>query len=177
MFAKLTEFAAPRHRELAEFLQGCSADASTRTIATTALVLTLWQMAGRHMTSRLPSMLLLNAGDAADPIDVFIGEHATGGGSGPKTQTEGAFAHAPPELARTAMIQVDQNLQPLLDEVVGLAPLHMHHDPDAAGVVFKLRIVEPLLGRKPACHVTAVLHNNSLVSVLSAAPGNSKPAP
>ena len=75
MFAKLTEFAAPRHRELAEFLQGCSADASTRTIATTALVLTLWQMAGRHMTSRLPSMLLVNSSEApTDPIDAFIGD-------------------------------------------------------------------------------------------------------
>ena len=70
MFEKLTELAAPQHRELAEFLQGCSTDASTRTMATTALVLTLWQMAGRHMTLQLPSMLLINASDAADPIEL-----------------------------------------------------------------------------------------------------------
>ena len=107
MFEKLIELAAPQHRVLAEFMRSCGPDTSTRTIATTALVLTLWQMAGRHMTSQLPSMLLLNASDATDPIDAFIGEHATGGGSGPQTHTGGAFAHAPPELAHTAMINAD----------------------------------------------------------------------
>ena len=60
----------PRHRVLAEFMGGCSPDPATRTIATTALVLSLWQVAGWRMTHRPPSLLLLNATESTpDPID------------------------------------------------------------------------------------------------------------
>ena len=85
--------------------------------------------------------------------------------------------------AGAAMVEVDQDLQALLNQVMGLAPLDVRHEPDAAGLVFKLRIIEPLLGREPAGHVTAVLHNNLRVWVLrpahlrhNAVCGRSKPA-
>ena len=65
------EFTTPT--VLAEFIHGCSPDPATRTVATAALVLSLWQLGGRRLTPHVPSMILINSGKAgADPIDEFI---------------------------------------------------------------------------------------------------------
>ena len=46
---------------------------------------------------------------------------------------------------RAAVIEVLQNLQTLLDDRVGLLPLDVRDEADAAGIVLKTRIVEALL--------------------------------
>ena len=51
---------------------------------------------------------------------------------------------------RTAMGEVLEDLQPLLDDRVGLLVLHMRDEADAAGVVLVLRVVEPDLARRGA---------------------------
>ena len=43
------------------------------------------------------------------------------------------------------MCQVDENLQALGDDVVGLYALDVDHEANAAGVVFVSRVVETLL--------------------------------
>src|SRR5450631_4911058 len=56
--------------------------------------------------------------------------------------------------AGAAMIQVDEHGQSLLDDFVGLFALYVDHESDAAGVVFKLWIVEALLfGWSVVCHL------------------------
>ena len=47
--------------------------------------------------------------------------------------------------AGAAMVEVDQDGQRLLDDLVGLFPLDVGDEADAAGIVFELGIVEPLL--------------------------------
>ena len=95
----------PRHRVLAEFMGGCSPDPATRTIATTALVLSLWQVAGWRMTHRPPSMLLLNATESTpDPIDRMADTIASyRGRKGPAEKGVGQLVGATPSQADTAM--------------------------------------------------------------------------
>jgi hypothetical protein len=45
------------------------------------------------------------------------------------------------------MIEIYENRQRLPDDVVRFSPLHVHHKPDAARIVFVLRIVKPLFLR------------------------------
>ena len=45
---------------------------------------------------------------------------------------------------RAAVLQVHEDGERLLDDVVGLPPLDVHHEPEAAGVVLVARIVESL---------------------------------
>ena len=49
--------------------------------------------------------------------------------------------------ARATVIQVQQDLQRLLNDGMGLPPLDVHHEADAAGLVLELRIVKPLFAR------------------------------
>lgn len=49
---------------------------------------------------------------------------------------------------RAAMVEVDENLDALLDDLVGLLALHVHDEADAAGIVLELRVVKSLLGRQ-----------------------------
>ena len=51
--------------------------------------------------------------------------------------------------ARPAMAEVQQHGQGLTHDLVGFAALDVDHKPDAASVVFKLRIVQALLDRQP----------------------------
>src|SRR5262249_769033 len=48
--------------------------------------------------------------------------------------------------AGAAVLQVDEDLHGLADEVARFAPLEVHDEADAAGVVFVLRVVQALLG-------------------------------
>ena len=102
---QLRQLCKPGHRVLAEFIHGCSPDPATRTNATASLVLSLWQLAGRGMTRQLPSMILLNAGEAeTDPIDSFV--HQLVGDDDrnkPEVQTSGVFAYGSVEQATKAM--------------------------------------------------------------------------
>jgi len=95
----------PTPELLADFIHGCSPDPATRTVATTALVLSLWQLQGRAFTPEVPSMLLLHAGESTDdPIDQFIrGLVYNAEENKPRVQTQGAFMGVPIDRAPTAM--------------------------------------------------------------------------
>jgi len=63
----------PAHRVLADLIAGCSPEVAPSTMATAALTLSLWQLRGEKMTEHVPSLILLNAGEAAtDPVDEFV---------------------------------------------------------------------------------------------------------
>ena len=49
--------------------------------------------------------------------------------------------------AGAAVVQVQQHLQGLLDDRVGLPALDVDDEPDAAGLVLELRVVKALFGR------------------------------
>ena len=68
------------------------------------------------------------------------------------------------------MIQVEQDLQPLSDQFVRFVSLHVDDESNAARVVFKVRIVEPLPGGESACPFAAGLHSIPQVLILSVAP-------
>ena len=61
------------------------------------------------------------------------------------------------------MIKIGEDLQALLEDLVGLAALDVDDEADSAGIVFKPRIVEPLLHRTG---VLLVARNCAAVSVL-----------
>jgi hypothetical protein len=46
--------------------------------------------------------------------------------------------------ASTAVIQVEQNLKGLLNDCVRLATFDVYHEPDPAGFMLELRVVQPL---------------------------------
>ncbi len=69
---KLKELEQPMHEALADFIHGCDPDPATRTAATAALVLSLWQLGGRALTHYPPSMLLIRPEGRPDPIDDFV---------------------------------------------------------------------------------------------------------
>ena len=50
--------------------------------------------------------------------------------------------------ARAAVIQVQQHLQRLLNDGMGLPALDIDHEPHAAGLVLELRVVKTLFGRR-----------------------------
>ncbi|MEY3895910.1 MAG: hypothetical protein RLZZ214_1430 [Verrucomicrobiota bacterium] len=104
-----------RPQPLTNLLNANSSDPATHTMLVTSLVLTLWQMGGRAVTSRLPSLLLINAGGAEiDPLDAFIDRHGLGMGhkvmpkSGTGSYVGGAPANAP--LAMLNCIRERENL-------------------------------------------------------------------
>ena len=63
-------------------------------------------------------------------------------------QDAGAVAGVRLAAARAAVQQVDQQLQPLLDDRVRAPALHVDDEADAAGVVLVPRIVEALRARR-----------------------------
>ena len=62
-------------------------------------------------------------------------------------QNAGAVAGVFFTAARAAVIEIFQHCKRLLDDLVGPFTFDIDHEPNAAGVVFKLRIVEALLRR------------------------------
>ena len=71
--SRLEQLSRPAHKVLSDLIARCSSDSNTCAITATALVLILWQLRGRTLTEHVPSLILLNAGEAApDPIDDFI---------------------------------------------------------------------------------------------------------
>lgn len=105
---------------LAQFMHSCSPDPSTRTMAATMLVLTLWQAVGRAMTPRPPSMLLVNATNAGtDPLDAFAEYHAAGAGTKkPREEGCGRFLGRKPEDARETMAEALTTHQELGSETI-----------------------------------------------------------
>jgi hypothetical protein len=76
----LEELSEPAHQVLSKLIQNCSPDPATRTATAAALVLTLWQQRADILSEHVPSLILLNAGEAVrDPIDDFIATFTRGG--------------------------------------------------------------------------------------------------
>jgi hypothetical protein len=76
----LEELSEPAHQVLSKLIQNCSPDPATRTATAAALVLTLWQQRADTLSEHVPSLILLNAGEAVpDPIDDFIATFTRGG--------------------------------------------------------------------------------------------------
>ena len=66
--------------------------------------------------------------------------------------------------ARAAVVQVQQDLQGLLNDGMGLPALDVGHESHAAGLVLELRVVQALFGRRagplrPAALALAVCSN------------------
>ncbi len=102
---KLKQLDRPMHEAFADFIHGCSTDPATRTAATAALVLSLWQLSGRALTPHPPSMLLIRpAENGPDSIDGFVRAliHNERNNE-PRVQTEGPFLNAPIDRAPRAM--------------------------------------------------------------------------
>ena len=112
---RLRKIGEPKHAVLAGFIHGCSPDPATRTMATTALVFSLWQLAGRRMSPRPPSMILLNAGEAApDPIDALVGSLVDDGERNePRMHLEAEFMGGSVELPPRAMANALRKRQSL----------------------------------------------------------------
>lgn len=95
-YPRSEQMAESPHRVLAAFIRGCSPDPATRTVATTALLLTLWQIAGRRMSRQVPSLVLLNASEAErDPVDAFVAGLLPQAGSAACTDKEEDHAGDP----------------------------------------------------------------------------------
>jgi len=62
-------------------------------------------------------------------------------------QDAGTVARLGVAAARAAMLQVFENLDPLLDDLVALRAVHVYDEPNAAGIAFLRRIVHPLCCR------------------------------
>ena len=102
----LEQMGEPILRVLADFVHGSYEEPACRTVAATALVTSLWQLTGRRMTHRVPSLLLVSTGDSApDPIDEFAADLiGASEDNGPRVHEDGPFMHGTPELAPKAML-------------------------------------------------------------------------
>jgi hypothetical protein len=57
--------------------------------------------------------------------------------------------------AGAAMIEVDEDRKRLANDLMGLYAFHVNYEPDAAGIVLELRIIETLLfGETDIFHVS-----------------------
>ncbi|MGB6220925.1 hypothetical protein [Haloferula sp.] len=71
--SQLEHASEPLHRVLSDLIAGCSSESGTSTMTTAGLVLSLCQLRGRAMSEHVPSLIFLNAGEAApDPVDEFV---------------------------------------------------------------------------------------------------------
>lgn len=126
----------PLHEALAGFIHGCSPDPTTRTVATTALTLSLWQLQGHALTPELPSLLLIRAEDAGeDPIDTFIRSLVYNPEDNKaRVQTAGPFMYGSIDQAAKAM-----------ETAVGIRrQLGRHTSPGNAGEKIEARTAEEM---------------------------------
>jgi hypothetical protein len=117
----LKQLDRPMHEVLGKFIHGCSSNPATRTAATAALVLSLWQLRGKALTPQIPSMLLLRPeGTGPDPIDKFVRMLIDDEKNNePRVQKEGLFMqrpidHAPKAMANAVVTRrsLGQNIRP-----------------------------------------------------------------
>lgn len=95
----------PAHEALAQAVHSSSQSPGIRTVATTALVTTLWQMAGSWMSRRLPSLVFIPAGGPDhDPIDGLAKDLIRSSGfDEPGIRHSGEFSGGTVDLAPKAM--------------------------------------------------------------------------
>ncbi len=71
--AHLGRLTEPVHQMLSELVSRCSSESATTTMACASLVVSLHQLRGNMLSKHVPSLILLNAGEAApDPVDEFV---------------------------------------------------------------------------------------------------------
>jgi len=78
-------------------------------------------------------------------LDALLGADLAQEAVGHLHEDAGTVAGVGLTAAGTAMVQVDEHRQRLTHDFVGFSPFHIDDEPDSAGIVFELRIVEPLL--------------------------------
>lgn len=95
----------PLHQVLADLIHGGTGDSASRTVTATTLLFSLWQLAGRGMTHRVPSLVLVNnKGGDPGPMDTLAGSLVNPRvDTGPRLHKDGPFAHGTPEMAPNAM--------------------------------------------------------------------------
>ncbi len=90
---------------LADFIHHCSPDPAVRTNAVTHFVMSVWQLAGRKLTSRLPSIITVTPdqlhSDSGSQLAADILNRPTSGK--PRIQENGLFACGTPEHAPGTM--------------------------------------------------------------------------
>jgi hypothetical protein len=92
-------------KALADLVHNHPEDSANRTVTTTTLLLSLWQLAGRGMTHRAPSLVLVNThGEQSGPMDALAASLVNPRvDTGPRLHKEGPFAQGTPEMAPNAM--------------------------------------------------------------------------
>jgi hypothetical protein len=92
-------------KALADLVHNHPEDSASRTVTTTTLLLSLWQLAGQGMTRRVPSLVLVNThGEQAGPMDALAASLVNPQmDTGPRLHKEGPFAQGTPEMAPNAM--------------------------------------------------------------------------
>jgi hypothetical protein len=116
--SQLTQLSEPPHKALARFIHGCSPDPAIRTAATTALVLSFWQLRGINLATRVPSLLLVRPEEAGnDPIDSLVKELVYNEEDNkPRVQKAGVFMYGSIDLARRVMASrygLRQSIRPI----------------------------------------------------------------
>ena len=74
-------------------------------------------------------------------------------------QDAGAVAGVLLAAAGAAVLEVQEDLEPLLDDACDLRPFDVDHEADAAGVVLVLRVVKTL--RRGRRHCRSIFHDNN----------------
>lgn len=95
----------PPRKAIADFIAKCSDDPLTRTMAISSFVLNFWQLAGRHTSTRLPSMIMVRAGEQKnDPLLNLVRQ--LGNTTYESTKVgEGTFAGGTPQQATKTMLE------------------------------------------------------------------------
>jgi len=92
-------------KALADLVHNHPDDSASRTVATTTLLLSLWQLAGRGMTNQAPSLVMINThGEGSSSMDALASSLVSPQvDTGPQLYKDGSFAQGTPEMAPNAM--------------------------------------------------------------------------
>ena len=100
--------------DILSFIHGSAADEHGRILNVAVLVLALWQAAGRAMTARVPSFLLVHGdavADALDPLDEFAKRQTGMGSTEPGGPGQGTCVGSNENLALKMMTRVVRERQ------------------------------------------------------------------
>ena len=86
-------------------------------------------------------------------------------------QDAGAVACVDLAAGSAAVVKVAEDLQRLLNDVMGFLPIHVHDETDTTGVVFELRIIQALL-RRQAVRLSSGQLLHCIVIAIHVAQGN-----
>src|SRR5699024_1575618 len=79
----------------------------------------------------------------------------------------GAIARISLCTCRAAMLQIDQGRNTLVHDVAGSASMHIRDERNTTGVLFEVRVIEPLRAWNKGHGVNLLLSNRSRVQILA----------